>query len=476
MTAEDPPAATSPGRARWCCLRLGDGVRGRHISVYYFGAFMTVGVSVGCSTLQPFLMTSLLGLGADEQGAIGAAAKSLGEAAAALLAGGAGLLSDRLGRRAVYACCLLLAALGLGLLPLSRGLAVFYALTAVSFAGTGAAAAVMVAIPGDYVFGPDRGKANGLVAVANGLGAVCVGMVSGRLPGLAASLRPFAANRAQGIFAYGALAVAAAATALTLGCGLAGRGVQRGGAAGAGALDALRAGLRLARGDRALVLACLAAAAARSDGQIAFFFSQWCVSASLRAAAAAAGLSPDAPLPPELREAAVQRGLAHSTQCVGLVGLAGLLAGAVWGRLADSMDRAATLSVALLAAAVAYAALALCPDPFGARALVVALLVGLCQTGVVVSSQAFVQERAPAEVRGLILGVFGLCGGVGQIVSTFAGGQLFAHWAFQGPFVWVCGVNLLVFSAGLVLVPLHRCGRPPATGSGVLLDGCGLRP
>jgi len=89
------------------------------------------------------------------------------------------------------------------------------------------------------------------------------------------------------------------------------------------------------------------------------------------------------------------------------------------------------------------------PDPFGPWMYPAALLLGMGETGVIVSVGALLGEESDSPYRGSIIGVFGLLGGFGILVTTFAGGQLFDAIGRTAPFIAMGIMNFLLMVAAL---------------------------
>ena len=62
------------------------------------------------------------------------------------------------------------------------------------------------------------------------------------------------------------------------------------------------------------------------------------------------------------------------------------------------------------------------------------------------------------DVRGSVIGLAGLCGAAGILLTSLAGGYLFDHWMISAPVVLTGVINLAVFIAALML--WLRDGRP----------------
>jgi len=80
----------------------------------------------------------------------------------------------------------------------------------------------------------------------------------------------------------------------------------------------------------------------------------------------------------------------------------------------------------------------------------------------VVAAGVLIGQEAPALTRGTLIGVFGLCGSLGIMSLTYAGGQVYDSIGRQAPFVMMGLVNFAV--CGVALWVRHRSTArlPPA--------------
>ena len=97
-----------------------------------------------------------------------------------------------------------------------------------------------------------------------------------------------------------------------------------------------------------------------------------------------------------------------------------------------------------LAAAV-YLSIFLVEDPTAPWILGLLAIMGVAEISAFVSSQALVGERAAANRRGAIIGLFGVAGAIGILVGTAGGGWLFANFGPSTPFVLFGCLNAVVF-------------------------------
>jgi MFS family permease len=103
-----------------------------------------------------------------------------------------------------------------------------------------------------------------------------------------------------------------------------------------------------------------------------------------------------------------------------------------------------------------------------------AILGGAGEAAVVVSGPALVGQEATPRVRGSIIGFIMLFGATGVLVNSKISGVLFDEWMYQAPFVFMAGMNLVIFVAAVALRAWEiRTGAPvraarPAAAAGVL--------
>jgi MFS family permease len=139
----------------------------------------------------------------------------------------------------------------------------------------------------------------------------------------------------------------------------------------------------------------------------------------------------------------------------------------VMGWLIDRLDRVVALAVSFGIAFVGYLALGIVQDPLNSPWMyLAAILGGAGEAAVVVSGPALVGQEATPRVRGSIIGFIMLFGATGVLVNSKISGVLFDEWMYQAPFVFMAGMNLLIFVAALALrVWEVRTGVPARAGA-----------
>lgn len=152
-------------------------------------------------------------------------------------------------------------------------------------------------------------------------------------------------------------------------------------------------------------------------------------------------------------EALAQAGLMFA-----LIQGSSLLWAPIAGALIDRYHRLACVVVALLLGAIGYTLLGLQEHPFSPVGYLGCVLVGIGQMSVILAVTGLLGQETPVDVRGSVIGLAGLCGSVGILVTSLAGGYLFDHWRISGPIILVGLANLAAFA--LALVVWLRSGRP----------------
>jgi MFS family permease len=129
-----------------------------------------------------------------------------------------------------------------------------------------------------------------------------------------------------------------------------------------------------------------------------------------------------------------------------LMVVSGAMVGALaMGYISDKVNRVTAVTLASGLAAVVYLSIFFVSDPTAPWVFALLGIMGIAEISAFVSSQALVGERAPANQRGAIIGLFGVSGAVGILIGTAGGGWLFANIGPSAPFVLFGFLNGLVF-------------------------------
>jgi MFS family permease len=421
-------APPDPAGARLGPFWLTPGVTRANAATLLVGALCTLSLVTFVTAAQPYLF-DILGIPQAEQGSLAGLLVSLQEGTQVLIAGLIGALSDRTGRRVVYVAGLVFTALSFVIYPLAGTEAELILYRIIYAVGMTAATVMMSTCFAEYTQDTSRGRWMGLVGVFNGLGVVLMATVLAKMP-LWLADRGFDGVTAIR-YTFWIFAGLTLLLALLLRAGLQAHTPVPGRAR----LTLLRqaaSGVAAARDNPRIGLAYLLAFASRGDLVIiTTFIFLWVFQAGVDA-----GLTPGA----ATSKAGMIFGIAQ--------GMA-LLWSPVMGLILDRIPRLTGVCVAFGLAGIGYSALGQVEDPFGPWMLPAAMLAGVGEASAVVAAGVLIGQEAPAEKRGTLIGVFGLCGSLGIVCLTFAGGLVFDAFGRSAPFVMMGIVNFVVLAAAV---------------------------
>ncbi|MEV0581453.1 MFS transporter [Nonomuraea sp. NPDC050310] len=411
-------------------VQLAPGVTRKNMIAAWSVGFATTMFVVFIPTMQPYLLSAVLGLPKESQGSVVGLLGTVAEITMVLSLAWYGALADRHGRRPIVVAGFLICALGAVLFPFAGNASVLVALRVLLALGTAALGGMFGTIAIDYATNSSRGKSYGVLGVTTGLGGLLAVFALARLPKL---------FEAQGLSA----ADAARASFLTVAVLLVVAGlIMRAGLSKARVSDQSRhipltqliaTGTRLAR-DPGVALAYAAAFVARADlAVVSGFMALW-----VNHAAQEAGLS----------EAAA---LARAGMIVGIAHTMALLVSPLLGWLGDRVKRQNLVIVAQLVAALSYLSTLLVSDPLGPAMIIVACLVGVGEIAGINTAGPLLGQQVPAAVRGSAFGLHSLCGALGIMVVSMLGGWLYDVWIPAAPFVVAGSLGLVVVAFGLVV-------------------------
>jgi MFS family permease len=419
-------------------LEFASGMTGRNAWTYLYVCLAIMPVISFLSFSQPYVLTEIIGIPAGQHGQVTGLLITMHEIVVLALVSFAGGLSDRVGRRPLYAAGTLVAGAGFAAYALADSVVHLYVgrfIYAIGLVFVGVMIAVTAA---DYPAETSRGKLAGVSGVLNGLGIGLATALFAALPAVFQSqgLDSAAAGRAM-LFTMAGLA---AVTAVIMQLGLKG-GTPTGSSARMSLVRVVQVGVRQGMTNPRLLVCYAGSFISRADlTLVATFVSLW-----LQRVGRDEGL--DGP------EALARAGLMFA-----LIQGSALLWAPVAGALIDRWHRLACVVAALLVAAVGYTLLGLQEQPFSPVGYLGCVLVGIGQMSVILSVTGLLGQETPVDVRGSVIGLAGFCGSLGILLTSLAGGYLFDYWRISGPIILVGGANLAAF--GLALVVWLRSGRP----------------
>jgi MFS family permease len=421
------PVRLAPGYTRW------------NARTYLFAAFITIGMLAFVSFIQPYLLNANLKVPQDEQGrALGLLGFS-NEIVSLLLVAPFGALSDKIGRRPVYALGFLWLAAGFFLYPLARTFPQLLACALFFSVGVAAVGCMLATVLADIPREESRGLFVGITGFCQGLGATLAVLVLGKVPQRLAADGMDAVT--AGRITLGFAAALCIVTALV--CWL---GLKRGTPSQIGEREPLRVllrtGVAAAQANPRIWFAYMLQFVSFADRiVIGTFFS-----ARLQQTAIANGQS-------------VAEAVSVATKPYVIANASGLLFAIFFGLALDRMNRVTAGVVAMAIAGLGYIAGGFVGDPSSQWITLVAVLLGMGQISAIIASQTVLGQEAPQDVRGAVFGLAGIFASCGILFTTAVGGWLYDVVGKGTPFFLIGAVNVAIRVFGLYLL----LSRPKGT-------------
>jgi len=412
-------------------LRMQPGVEMRHVLTLFFASFFGIATMSFINASQPYVLTEILGIPLAEQGSLSGRLTIIQELALLAMLTPVGAISDKFGRKPVYAAAFFIMGIAYFLYPLAGAiwmLVVFRMVFAVGVAGN---AVMLPAVANDYPQEASRARMLAACFICNGLGLVLILAVMRGLPVRFAGmgLDPVTAGR---YWLWTMMAVCLVAGTVIL-FGLK-PGSPRQLTEREPMLATFRVGLEAARNPR-VALAYLAASVSRGDmAVLSTFFVLWLTHAGVEA-----GLS---------TAAASQKALTFYI----VIQAFALPAAPVFGWLLDRIDRVVGLAIAMAIAGVGYFSLWLVPDPLGPFMFGAAALIGVGEMSANLSATSLIGQEAPERGRGAVLGMWSWFGAAGILCIALIGGWLFDNVSKIGPFMFIASANILLLCWALLML------------------------
>jgi NAD(P)-dependent dehydrogenase (short-subunit alcohol dehydrogenase family)/drug/metabolite transporter (DMT)-like permease len=417
-------------RQRFLGVGLAEGVRPRNLATHYYASLFGLCLMTFIGVMQPFILTSILKVPLAQQGKITGSLGFYNELTLLLFTPLFGILSDRIGRKIIFAFGFIVVGAACFLYPQAATVEQLTLYRIIFALGASAISGMFSTVIADYVSNQDRGKGTGLMGVFNGLGAMlsAVGLLS--LP-VFFTKRGFAYEYALQLTFLVAVGIATVSTIILL-LGLKG-GAATVGHEPKGFFQLAKEGI-LAAKNPAILLAYAAAFVSRGDlALVGSFLILW------------------------LNKYGLQNGLseveANKQAQLGfvIVQSAALLAAPIVGILSDRLNRVTAVMLAVGISAIGYSSLSLVDNPLSGTMKIALFVVGFGEVAGVIASQVLIAQFAPKEIRGSVIGVFGFCGALGILTAFKVGGYLFDHWRESGPFLLFGIFGSLVVLLGLAI-------------------------
>ena len=406
-----------------------------------YASFSTISMITFLSFLQPYLLNEVLQMPRSEQGTFTGILSTMQEVIGITITGYIGAWSDRAGRRLVYVTGLSLMGLGYLVYPTADSATQLVIFRAIYAVGASISPVMMSATVVDYIQERSRGRWLSANTVCTGLGALFMALVLAKTPQMYLDAGADAVN--AGRFAFWTAAGICFATAIILRVGLADYrpAVIKRVSMNKLFLSGITEGFKNPR----LALAYMAGFVGRGDLIIiASFLSLWVVHAGNEM-----GMS-------------TGQALARGGILYAILQTASLCWSPVMGWIIDRINRVTALAVGLALASVGYWWMGMVEDPFAASTIPVAIALGIGEISVIIAGGSLMGQEARPQIRGAIVGVFGIVGGFGIMVCNLAGGIVFDRIGPTAPFTLMGFVNAALMILAL-LVLLKGRHRSPAT-------------
>ncbi len=436
MSQTPPPA--SAGRFRLGPIEFAQGITGLNASTYLYVSFIVMPIVSFLSFTQPYVLNEIVGIPLEEQGRLTGFLSTMQEIIALCLIGFVSGLSDRFGRRPIYATGAFIAGIGFGLYGFATSEQDLYLYRFVYAIGVTAVGAMIAVTAADYPAETSRGKLSGATGLLNGLGVGLAILLGSKIPAVLKDNGFDGADAGR----YMLLTVAAicVVTAIIMQLGLKG-GTPTGKRSKVGLIRTLQIGLREGRLNPRLIICYAGSGVGRADlTLVVTFVSLW-----LQQLGRDEGMSGAE----ALKSAGIMLAIIQGSS---------LLSAPFIGISIDRFHRLTSVMVALLVAGLGYTLLGMQTQPFTPLGYMACALVGIGQMGVILTVTALLGQETPIDVRGSVIGFAGLCGAAGILITSLAGGYLFDHWMISGPIILTGVANLLIGIGAFVV--WNRDGRP----------------
>lgn len=432
-----PPAATATGY-RLGFLQFAPGIDGRNAWTFLYVNLAIMPIVSFLSFSQPYVLTEIVGIPTERHGQVTGWLTTIHEIVVLALVSYVGALSDRVGRRPLYAVGTLITALGFAIYAMSSDIVHLYFGRFAYAIGLGFVGVMIAVTAADYPAEGSRGKMAGTTGVLNGLG---IGIATAIFASLPAFFQARGATSADaGRYMLWAMVGLALFTALVMQWGLKG-GTPSGRRSRLSLARVLMTGLEQGRANPRIMVCYAGSFISRADlTLVATFISLW-----LQRVGRDEGL--------DAAEAIARAGIMFA-----MIQGASLLWAPIMGILVDRVHRLACVLGALILGGVGYTLLGMQEHPYGPVGFLGCVLVGMGQMSVIISVTGLLGQESPVDARGAVIGLAGFCGSVGILTTSLAGGYLFDYWHISAPIILVGFAN---FAIGLLALKVWLAeGRP----------------
>ncbi|MBT6088089.1 MAG: MFS transporter [Rhodospirillaceae bacterium] len=437
------------GKAQTLAERHPPDRSGLHLLIYWFTPGYTktnvamllyaTSASLAMLTLvnfiQPYLLEEVFKIPRAQQGSLTGNLAALQEVVVICLMGLVGALSDRTGRRILFAAGFVVLGLGYFIYPFADSVLQLYLFRIIVAVGAAMVPVMLSACLVDIIQETTRGKWLGTTSIFNGIGVLFMGAVLGQMPARFEDMGYSGVEAGQ--YTFWIATAMCLMTAVLLHFGLKG-GPPPEVKDRPSVLKNLGRGLSEARRNPRIALAYASAFIARGDlVVVGTFFSLWFVQA---------GVDNDMTAGQAMKQAG---GL------FALIQISAMCWAFIMGLICDRVNRTTAVAIAFAIASVGYITLGSIGDPFAVGSIITlaCVMTGMGETATVVASGALLGQEAPPHYRGAVVGVFNKSGAIGIMLATIIGGQLVNIIGPNAPFLMmgVCNAVILVLALSVRL-------------------------
>jgi MFS family permease len=431
------PLEGQPFGPRKLNLRIAPGISRSHMYSLLFGSFFGIAMMGFVNASQPYLFTEVLGIPQDEQGPLAGNLTFWSEVVVIMWIGLVGAMSDKLGRKPIWAAAFLIFAIGYFLYPLAQTVGQLTAFRVLFAVGLAMNTAMLPAVINDYAVEESRGKMIAVCFMLNGLGFIFLLTPLRLLLPLFQGLTDGDPVLSARYWLWTPAAVCLMVSTVLL------LGLKSGAPAQLEKreplLSTLKVGLQAAKNIR-IAFAYFTAIVARGDmAVLSTFFVLW-----LSQKAMLQGMAPG--------DASV-----YALKFYILIQAFALLWLPFMGMILDRVDRVAGVAIAMVLAATGYTSLYLMTDPLSKQMWIAAVLVGMGEMSANLASLTLIGSEAPEKGRGAVIGLFSLSGAIGILMIAKFGGMASGYYNDNiAPFVLIAIANCLVFVVAMVVLKISR--------------------
>ena len=430
-TATLTAASGRPYGPRKLNLSIGKDITNGNMLTLLFGSFFGIAMMGFVNASQPYLFTEVLNVPLDEQAALAGNLTFLSEIVVILTIGIAGALSDKIGRKPLWAGAFFIFCIGYFLYPLAESveqLTIFRMFFALGLAMN---TAMLPSVINDYAVDESRGRMIAVCFMLNGLGFILLLTPLRLLLPVFEGLTDGDAVMAARLWLWTPSVVCLIVSTVLL------IGLKAGAPAQLDKrepmLATLKVGVAAAKNIR-VAFAYFTAIVARGDmAVLSTFFVLWLTQEGI-----AAGMP-------------VGEAAGYALKFYILIQVFALCWLPILGMILDRIDRVAGVALAMLLAALGYTSLYMIDDPLGPKMWFVAVLVGMGEMSANLASLTLIGSEAPVKGRGAVIGLFSLCGAIGILLIAKFGGMLSGTYGNIAPFVLIAGANVAVLVAALIV-------------------------